>query len=87
MKKHGKHRRYTEEDILAEAREYLKDGVGLVDAAKTLHMPFSTLSWHLAYPLRYIDFALWEEVRIKAYKSKRACAERMNRAKRGGAND
>ena len=87
MKRHGKHRRYTEEDILAEAREYLKDGVGMVDAAKTLGMPCSTLSWHLAYPLRYIDFALWEEVHIKVYRSKRACAERMNRIKRGGAND
>lgn len=83
MKRHGKHRRYTEEDILAEAREYLKDGEGLESAAKTLHMPFSTLSWHLTYPLRYIDFTLWEEVRIKVYRSKCACAERMNKERWG----
>lgn len=43
MKRHGKHRRYTEEDILAEAREYLKDGVGnggrSEDAAHALLYP------------------------------------------------
>lgn len=83
MKKHDKHRRYTEEDILAEAREYLKDGVGLVSAAKTLCMPCSTLSWHLTYPLRYINFTLWQEVRIKIYKSKCANIEHMNRKRWG----
>lgn len=79
MKRHGKHRRYTEEDILAEAREYLKDGEGLESAAKTLGMPCSTLSWHLTYPLRDINFTLWQEVRIKVYRSKCANVKYMNK--------
>lgn len=79
MKKHGKHKRYTEEDILVEAKEYLKDDARLVDVAKTLHMPLSTLSWHLLHPLRDIDFALWAEVRAKTYKFKHIHVKYMSR--------
>ena len=83
MRKHGKYRRYSEEDILAEAKEYLKDGEVLESVARTLRVPLSTLSWHLTYPLRDIDHTLWEEVRIKVHKSKCASAIYMTRKRWG----
>lgn len=83
MKRYSKHRKYTDDDILTEAREYLKDGVKLKDVARTLRVPISTLSWHLTYPLRDINHALWEEVRIKVHKSKCASAIYMVRKRWG----
>lgn len=83
MRKHSKCRKYTNGDILAEAKEYLKDGMKLTDVTRVLYVPLSTLSWHLTYPLRDIDRALWEEVRIKIYESKRANARRMNKRRWG----
>ena len=77
MKRYSKHRKYTDDDILTEAKEYLKDDVKLKDVARTLRVPVSTLSWHLTYPLRDIEHALWEEVRIKVYKSKYASTIHM----------
>ena len=71
MRKHGKQRRYTEEDILAEAEEYLKDGVRMQDAADTLSIPLSTLSWHLLHPLHSVNRGLWQRVREKVYYMKR----------------
>ena len=67
MRKHGKHRRYTEEDILAEAEEYLKDGVRMQDAADTLNIPLSTLSWHLLHPLKNINYNMWVAVRKRCF--------------------
>lgn len=83
MKKYSKCRKYTNGDILAEAKEYLKDDMKLTDVTRVLYVPLSTLSWHLTYPLRDIDRALWEEVRIKIHESKRANARRMNERRRG----
>lgn len=71
MRKRGKYRRYTEEDILAEAEEYLKDGVRMQDAANALCMPLSTIAWHLFYPLHDINYDLWRRVRDKVYYMKR----------------
>ena len=83
MKRYSKHRKYTDDDILVETKEYLKGGMKLVDVARMLHIPISTLSWHLTYPLRDIDHTLWEEVRIKVHKSKCANGKRMNKKRWG----
>ena len=83
MKRYSKHRKYTDDDILVETKEYLKDDMKLVDVARMLRIPISTLSWHLTYPLRDIDHTLWEEVRIKVYKSKCANAKHANKKRWG----
>lgn len=62
MRKHGKHRKYTDEDILTEANKYLEEGMTVISVATMLSMPISTLSWHLQYRLKDIDYALWVRV-------------------------
>lgn len=61
------HRRYTSEDILAEANMLLT-GRTIVQVSKIFHMPASTVSWHLIYPLKDIDYYLWRKVRAKLDK-------------------
>lgn len=61
------HRRYTQEDILAEANMLLS-GRTIIQVSKILSMPPSTVSWHLIYPLEEIDYYLWKKVRAKLDK-------------------
>lgn len=62
MRKRGKYRKYSDEDILVEANKYLEEGMTMIDVATALSMPVSTLSWHLQYRLKDIDYALWVRV-------------------------
>ena len=60
-------KKYLPQTIKAEARLYL-DGKSLPVIAKALGIPLSTVSWHLIYPLRYIDHDLWLKVRKNLLK-------------------
>ena len=61
------HRKYTPEDILAEANMFLA-GHNLSQVSAALSVPMSTLSWHLIYPLRDVNYALWTQVRARLDK-------------------
>ena len=61
------HRRYTREDILAEANMLLT-GRTIMQVSKILNAPASTVSWHLIYPLKEIDYFLWKKVRTRLDK-------------------
>lgn len=62
MRKHGKHRKYTDEDILTEANKYLEEDMTIISAVTALSIPVSTLSWHLQYRLKGINYSLWVRV-------------------------
>lgn len=61
------HRRYTQEDILAEANMFLS-GNTVKQVAVTLKAPVSTVSWHLIYPLKDINYSVWVRVRVRLDK-------------------
>lgn len=63
--KYGKYRKYSDEDILVEANKYLESGMTIINAATILSMLISTLSWHLQYRLKGINYALWVRVYSK----------------------
>lgn len=60
-------RKYTQEDILAEANMFLS-GNTIKQVAVALKVPVSTVSWHLIYPLKEIDYATWMRVRVRLDK-------------------
>lgn len=62
MRKHGKHRKYIDEDILTKANKYLEEGMTMIGVAAALSTPVSTLSWHLQYRLKDINYSLWTRV-------------------------
>lgn len=59
--------RYTESDILKEACMFCKEHISIVEIAKRLQMPRSTVSWHLLYPLKNINYSLWVVVRKECF--------------------
>lgn len=65
MRKHGKHRKYSDEDILVEANKYLEEGMTIITAALVLFVPVSTLDWHLRVRLKDVNYTLWERVYSK----------------------
>lgn len=64
---HIPHKKYTSEDILVKANMFLA-GYNLKRISNTLNTPISTVSWHLIYPLKEIDYATWMRVRDKLDK-------------------
>ena len=66
-KQKTKRRRYTTEDILAEANMLLT-GRTIIQVSRLFSTPPSTISWHLIYPLKEIDYALWKKVRARLDK-------------------
>lgn len=55
-------RKYSPETVITEA-DMLLSGMKLSDISQALDIPMSTVSWHLIYPLRYINFDKWARVR------------------------
>lgn len=66
MRKHGKHRKYSDKDILVEANKYLESGMTIITVALALSVPASTLDWHLRVRLKSINHAMWERVYNKS---------------------
>ena len=60
-------RKYTSETVLREAEMYL-EGYSITQIAKQLKMPNQTVSWHLIYPLKEIDYTSWIEIRDRLLK-------------------
>ena len=67
-----KYRRYTKNDILTEAHMYCVEQMTVVEISERLKVPRATVSWHLLYPLKDIDYCMWVKVRCKclAYAKK-----------------
>lgn len=67
-----KYRRYTKNDILTEAHMYCIEQMTIVEISERLKVPCATISWHLLYPLKDIDYRMWVKVRCKclAYAKK-----------------
>lgn len=59
--------RYTESDILKEARMFCEARISIAGIAKRLQMSCSTVSWHLLYPLKNINYSLWVAVRKECF--------------------
>ena len=81
MRKHGKHRKYTVEEILEEARVFINSNMTMREVAAKFKMPKSTLAWHLRYALARVDYNLWLAVDDR-------CVENIHAYKRygGGTN-
>lgn len=62
-----KYTRYAENDILKEACMFCKERVSIAEIAKRLRVPRSTVSWHLLYPLKNIDYSMWVAVRKECF--------------------
>lgn len=60
-----KHRRYTKNDILTEAHMYCVEQMTVIEISEQLKVPRATVSWHLLYPLKDIDYHMWVKVRCK----------------------
>lgn len=60
-------RKYTQEDILAEANMFLS-GNTIKQVAAALKAPISTVSWHLIYPLKGVNYSVWVRVRVRLDK-------------------
>lgn len=59
--------KYSAEIVSREAKLYL-EGYSIPQIAKMLKMPNQTVSWHLIYPLKEIDYWSWIEIRDKLLK-------------------
>ena len=82
MRKHGKHRKYTVEEILEEAQVFINSNMTMREVAAKFKMPKSTLAWHLRCALARVDHSLWLAVNDR-------CVENRHVYKRygGGVND
>ena len=60
-------RKYTPEQVKQEANLFLS-GKSLKEVSRELGIPHSTVSWHLIYPLKQIDYSRWATIRTKLYK-------------------
>ena len=79
MRKHGKHRKYTVEEILEEARVFINSNMTMREVAAKFKMPKSTLAWHLRYALARVDYSLWLVVHDR-------CVENRHTYKRYGGD-
>lgn len=61
-------RKYTKEQVIKEADLFLTHNWTLRQVSRHLGIPHSTVSWHLIYPLKQIDYSKWITVRTKLYK-------------------
>lgn len=59
--------KYSEDTVIKEADMFLS-GAKLSDISAALHIPTSTVSWHLMHSLMRIDFDKWVDVRAKLDK-------------------
>ena len=59
--------KYSEDTVIKEADMFLS-GAKLSDISAALHIPKSTISWHLIHPLMKLDFDKWVQVRKKLNK-------------------
>ena len=59
--------KYSDDIVIKEADMFLA-GARLSDISAALHIPKSTISWHLINPLMRIDFDKWVDVRAKLDK-------------------
>lgn len=59
-------KKYTEEQIKQEAELFLS-GKNLKQISTELGIPYSTVSWHLIYPLKQIDYPKWVAIRTRLY--------------------
>lgn len=57
--------KYSDDTVIKEADMFLS-GAKLSDISAALHIPKSTISWHLIHPLMKLDFDKWVQVRKKA---------------------
>lgn len=60
-------RRYTDDDILTEARLFCELNMSIADIAKSLDIPLATVSWHLLYPLKNLNYHMWITVRYRCF--------------------
>lgn len=59
--------KYSDDTVIKEADMFLS-GAKLSDISAVLHIPTSTISWHLMHPLMKLDFDKWVQVRKKLNK-------------------
>lgn len=57
-------RKYSDEQIKMEAKLFL-EGNSIREISDKLHIPKSTVSWHLIHPLKRIDFESWAIIRSR----------------------
>ena len=67
MKAKVTRRRYTDDDILTEARLFCELNMSIADIAKSLGVPLATVSWHLLYPLKNLNYRMWITVRCRCF--------------------
>lgn len=60
--------KYSDSDVLYEAYLFCVECKSMLEISRYLKVPRSTVSWHLLYPLKDIDYMLWTEVRRKCIK-------------------
>lgn len=53
--------KYDLEIVIQEAR-LLLEGQNLHQISKELKIPLATISWHLLFPLKVMDYPLWIQV-------------------------
>lgn len=63
----GRPMTYSDQHILAEGALFLC-GFSVSQISKLLDTPRSTVSWHLIYPLKTLDYPSWIKVRAKLIK-------------------
>ena len=59
--------KYSDQTVIAEA-DLLLAGHTLQQISEVLKIPISTVSWHLIYPLFFLDYTKWVKVRKRLNK-------------------
>lgn len=78
MKAKVTRRRYTDDDILTEARLFCELNMSIADIAKSLGIPLATVSWHLLYPLKNLNYRMWITVRYRCFAHTRKPERYLN---------